>query len=450
MERRQFINRLTMGAAAATALGASAAQAEREVTISSPSGEPAPEHPGLPGDIQPQLFVRLYRAIEVMQGFNNHLHHGDEKLSLAWYYPHKVAGKSNIRSKGQREGLKALLELDENEIDNVELVHMRYLACLDKMSIREFYHHLADLTHDQYIAFITEPADKMNAQLQSDRLKLVVHTDQYLFPLQPEAGQVKHPSHANRYGVRRASLEQMIGLLDERPESFEQYLNFVNKAIARTKSIPGAIGAKWGFSYYRTFDIDISVTKDEAQAVYDARDTRTAAYKKLQDYLAVHTMRAMADEGLPVQIHTGLGADPGLSLADTQPALLDRFLSHPELQHARICLIHGGYPFCKEIGVMLERTNVWMDFSWMVLLLSPNTLAGYLKEWIEVRGPWEILYGIDACGIAQIEGAWTARRALALALTRMIQEDQIDYSEALGYAQGMLRNNALNFYQLNL
>ena len=56
----------------------------------------------------------------------------------------------------------------------------------------------------------------------------------------------------------------------------------------------------------------------------------------------------------------------------------------------------------------------------MPLLLGPRTLASYLKEWIELIGPYSLLYGVDASGLALLEGDWCARRAVTLALADMI------------------------------
>ncbi len=204
-----------------------------------------------------------------------------------------------------------------------------------------------------------------------------------------------------------------------------------------------------GFSYWRTFDVE-PVSMEDARHIYEQSEPSPSDYKKLQDFLVFHLLRSCGEHKLPVQIHTGLGADPGLILQRSNPTLLDQLLSRPELESSRIILIHGGYPFCKEIGVMARRKNVWLDFSWMPLLLHPNTLAGYLQEWFEFTGPNKMLFGVDAAGLALITGTWCARRAVAIALARMVEEGQLTEVEAVGWARAVFRNNALHVYEHTL
>ena len=166
----------------------------------------------------------------------------------------------------------------------------------------------------------------------------------------------------------------------------------------------------------------------------------------LQDYLAGQVLRICGDVKLPLQVHTGLGADAGLVLADSNPALLDRLLSRTDTQHARVVCLHGGYPFCKQAGVVAKRNQVWLDFSWMVLLFRPVTLASYLKEWIEIVGPEALIYGVDGAGLAVFVGNWCVRQGITLALTQLVLEQHFTEAEALAAARAILHDNAVRFY----
>src|ERR1035438_3334126 len=46
-------------------------------------------------------------------------------------------------------------------------------------------------------------------------------------------------------------------------------------------------------------------------------------------------------------------------------------------------MVHGGWPFTREITPLLEKPNAYLDFSAQSLLLSPATLSGILREWLE-------------------------------------------------------------------
>ena len=86
----------------------------------------------------------------------------------------------------------------------------------------------------------------------------------------------------------------------------------------------------------------------------------------------------------------------------------------------------------------------------MVLFLRPATLAHYLKEWIEFYDPHKIILGADGGGLTQITGTWCVRKALSIALTQLVLEHTLTEDEAAQRARGILRDNALQFYQATL
>ena len=406
----------------------------------------------LPADVRQDRFGRLNQAILAMPVFNNHLHYGSEKDILAWYFPRDVVGKNEMASKGLSSALIKLLDLPGDTIQKSQVaeVKKRYAAFCEKNSQAAYYHRLCELTNTTHIAFITRTTEPYKS-LASDKLRLVMHVDQYLFPLDHSMLRPYHPDHQVFYDLFAADLKEEQAALGMKPENFDAYLTFVRKALERHRATPGVIGGKWGFSYFRTFDIR-PVELDEVRRIYEAGDTTPDDYKKLQDFMAFFVLKQLAELNFPLQIHTGLGVgifeqnNTGLILSESDPALLDRLLSHPDLTKGRVCCIHGAYPFCTPLGVMAKRSNVWLDFSWMVLLLSPTLLAGYLREWIEIAGPNKIMFGVDGGGLAHFTGVWCGRRAVALALTQMVQDEMFTELEALGVARALLHDNALQFY----
>ncbi len=229
----------------------------------------------------------------------------------------------------------------------------------------------------------------------------------------------------------------------------KDYLEFVVRALEKHIAKPYHIGGKWSFAYYRSLFVD-TIEKDVAKKIYEAGDSSPENYKKLQDYLAFHILKTMADREFSLQIHTGLGADPGLTLNDSNASHLDQLRSRPELEHAKIAILHGSYPYVNVPPVMAWRKNVWADFCWMVLLFSPHRLAKHLKEWIEIAGAGKLIFGVDGAGLAQIDGTWCARKAIAIALTNLVEEGMLSEGEAMDTARMMLRDNALNFYKSQL
>lgn len=397
-------------------------------------------------------YKKLYQHILKIEAFNHHLHFGDEEKTLDWYHPHATVAKSETASRGMVPGILRLLDMSEDSVtqENSDKVVERYKAFVNGQTQTEYYHKMCDLTHTSHVLFIAFPYQKEALwRLPSERLKLAMYIDHFLFPLNNSLIKAQHPSYENRLTGLEMSMAAEQEALGAVPDDFSDYLTYIDHAIERHRRTRGVIGAKMSFSYYRSFDVR-PVTFEEAKRIYEAKDNSLANYKKVQDYLAFHLLKICGKHDLPVQIHTGLGSDPGLVLQHSNAALLDGLLSRPELTSTRIVLIHGGYPYCNQVGVMARRKNVWLEFSWMPLLLHPGTLAGYLQEWLEFNGPNKILFGVDASGLAMITGTWCARRALTLALTRMVEEGQISEVEALGWAQAVLSRNAKHVYEQTL
>ena len=450
MKRRNFVQMAVSAGMAASvpALADAAQNSKKQEASSAGDGVSA-----LPADVRADLFARLNLAIQAMPVFNNHLHPGSEEGTLAWYFPRDVVGKNEMASKGLSSALIKLLDLpgDRIEPSQVDEVKKRYAAFCKKHSQQEYYHRLCELTNTTHIALLTRGTAPENKTLPSDKLRLIMHIEQYLFPLDNTQAKRQHPDYEIYYDLASSDLKAEQTALGMKPENFDAYLTFVRKALERHRATPGVIGGKWGLSYFRSFDFR-PVELDEARRVYEAGDASPEAYKKLQDFMALYVLKQLAELQFPLQIHTGLGAaikspnNTGLVLGESDPALLDRLLSHPDLTKGRVCCIHGAYPFCTPLGVMAKRSNVWLDFSWMVLLLSPTLLAGYLREWIEIAGPNKIMFGVDGGGLAHFTGVWCGRRAVALALTQMVQDEMFTEQEALGVARALLHDNALQFY----
>ena len=91
----------------------------------------------------------------------------------------------------------------------------------------------------------------------------------------------------------------------------------------------------------------------------------------------------------------------------------------------------------------------------MVLELYPRAFAEVLRGWLEAY-PEKILFGTDASpGIPEVnweEGAWmaaaSARQALGMALTGMMNDGEVSRERAIEIARMVLRENAIKLYGL--
>jgi predicted TIM-barrel fold metal-dependent hydrolase len=117
-------------------------------------------------------------------------------------------------------------------------------------------------------------------------------------------------------------------------------------------------------------------------------------------------------------------------------------------------LLHGGWPYIREIGSLLQKPNVYLDISSQDLIIPPHTEAQWLREWLELE-PEKVLFGTDGYSYSDElgwpESTWianrNAREALGIALTGMLRDGEIDRKRAGELARLVLRGNAEALYK---
>ncbi len=243
------------------------------------------------------------------------------------------------------------------------------------------------------------------------------------------------------------------------PATFDLYLkNIVTPTLERQKA-NGAVAIKFVAAYYRSLEF-AEVSKAEATAIYakysKGGEPTPAEYKKFQDYVFRYIALEAGKFGLVIHIHTGGGCGHFFNLRTSNPILLESVVNNPSFRKTNFVLIHGGFPFTNETAFLLEKPNVYADFSAQTFLLSPRSLSRILRSWLEYE-PEKVLFGTDASPatpeVGWEESAWltsnTAREALAIALTEMIEDKEITRQRASELARMVLRENAASLYKLN-
>ncbi len=246
--------------------------------------------------------------------------------------------------------------------------------------------------------------------------------------------------------------------LNSLPTTLDLYLSrVVTPTLVRQKR-EGAVAVKFVAAYMRPLDF-ADITKNEAERVY-ARYARGGEpswneYKKLQDFLFRYIVREAGRLGLVVHLHTGGGCGHFFNLSGSNPLLLESVLNDLSLRKTNFVLVHGGYPFVKETEFLIEKPNVYADFSAQTFLLTPQALSRVLRDLLEYE-PEKILFGTDASPatpeVSWEESAWmtskTAREALAIALTGMMNDSEVSHTRALELARMVMRDNAIRLYEL--
>ena len=246
--------------------------------------------------------------------------------------------------------------------------------------------------------------------------------------------------------------------LESPPTSLDEYMATIRERLNEWKEA-GAVAIKFAIAYVRPLDF-AQVSDEEADRAFRSYlqdgDSSASQGKMLQDFLFRFIAREAGREGLIVHIHTGIGAEPYFDISGSNPMLLETMLNHPTLRQTNFVIVHGGWPFEHEAGVMLIKPNVYADFSAQTFLRSTEALSEVLREWLEWY-PEKILFGTDSYPDDTPLANWeeklwlaskTSREALALALTQMVKAGEITSHRAERLALMVLRDNAAKLYGL--
>ncbi len=241
------------------------------------------------------------------------------------------------------------------------------------------------------------------------------------------------------------------------PATLDAYLNDVVQVQLEECKRAGAVAIKFGIAYSRSLDIEI-VSDEDARVVYSryvqGKEPSAKEAKALEDFLFCAVSRQAGQQGLAVHIHTGIGASPYFNVGGSNPMLLESVFNDETMHGTQFVMLHGGWPFEREAGVMLIKPNVYADFSAQVFLRSTRALSRVLEEWLGWY-PEKVLFGTDSYPDDTPLANWeeklwlttrTAREALALALTRMMEDGQVTRSRAEELARMVMRENALRLY----
>ena len=300
----------------------------------------------------------------------------------------------------------------------------------------------------------------MGRGLTAPRYRWVSFADPLMVPLNNGAAQRSNPDYRVFYAgedklLKRYLAESKVTAL---PSSLDEYLNRVVTATLERHKRDGAVAVKFEAAYLRSLDFD-DAPEREAQRVYAkyirAAEPPAGEYKTLQDFIFRYIAREAGRLRMAVHIHSLDGAGSFYKQSGGNPLLLESAFNDPGLRKTSFVIVHGGYPFTKQTASLMSKSNVYADFSALTFLLYPRALGEVLRNWLEFH-PDKVLFGTDAFALTPEvgweEGGWlaasTARRALALALTGMMNDGEITRDRALELARMVMRENARRLYNL--
>ena len=303
----------------------------------------------------------------------------------------------------------------------------------------------------------------MGRGLNPPRFRWVPFDDALMIPFTPES-LLDTPDKRSFYKQEAGLLQTYLTQagLTQLPETLDDYLSkLVGPTLASQKKA-GAPAIKFEAAYLRPLDFGPAPgPADSDVRDFYARFSKGGAIPRsealmLQNFLFHAIAREAGHLGMAVHIHTGQGCGNYFDLAGARPANLESVLDDPALRKTNFVLLHGGAgPYTHEIAALLAKPNVYVDFSEQDALLPPRAVSVVIREWLEWY-PEKVLYATDLAP-GPPERDWdvigystnlTARRALALALTGMMNDKEISREQASQIARMVLRENATKLYGL--
>lgn len=305
----------------------------------------------------------------------------------------------------------------------------------------------------------------MGRGLRPPRFRWVPFDDALLLPLSNSNFANETPDRKFFYSREEMLLKRYLKNqnLDSPPPTLQEYTSKVVTPTLEAQKRNGAVAIKFEAAYLRSLDfgpvpLDQAQSLNQAQQIY-SRYVKSGIppnhdYTELQDYLMRYIAREAGRLGLPVHFHTGGGCGTYFMLNTSNPALLDSLVNDASLRKTTFVLLHGGAgPFTKYTAYMLMKPNVYADFSEQTWLISTRKLSEVIRDFLEWY-PEKTLFGTDLYPntpeINWEEIGWqttqSAREALAIALTGMIQDGEITRQQALEMAHMVLHDNAAKIY----
>ncbi len=248
-------------------------------------------------------------------------------------------------------------------------------------------------------------------------------------------------------------IEPLIERLIPAAPGFDGFLDAYRASLADLRG-RGIVGLKSVIAYRSGLQVELVDHVQAARAFKDVHEqakrdgTLRIESKPLLDYLVVIAVEAAAEQGVPIQFHTGLG-DPDLDLTRVDPAAL-RVLFSERFRAAPIVLLHTGYPYVRSLAYLAAMfPNVYADMG-EAILFAAGEATQITRELLGLAPASKILFSTDASLVPELY--WVAarlgRRALGRVLDEHVADGAIDERTAIDWAERILWRNSERVYGL--
>jgi predicted TIM-barrel fold metal-dependent hydrolase len=292
----------------------------------------------------------------------------------------------------------------------------------------------------------------MGPGLPPPRFQWVPFADALMYPLNNQA-LIHNPDQKAFFALEEKLLQRYYkeSGVAGKPATLADYLERVVRPTLERHKKGGALAEKFEMAYLRTIEIG-DPSRVEANKVYAAG---SGDYKALQDFIFRFIAGECGRLGMAVHIHVAHGGGGYFNVSWANPVLLEPLLNDPSLRKTTFVMLHGGWPYTREITPLLTKPNAYLDFSEQTAFNTPHDVAEAMRAWLAYV-PEKVLFATDAYPdspeLGWEEAAWianaTGREALGRALTAMMRDNEITRERAVELARMVLRENARKLYGL--
>jgi predicted TIM-barrel fold metal-dependent hydrolase len=411
-------------------------------------------------DADPRLVAEIAR----IRAIDNHSHDDpvDPQRGGSWQ-PDNPLGAADYPDvvplrRDNAEWLQAWRALYGYQHPDMEPGHLRELLSTKQRLMREGGERWPTIVLDKAgvdIALVN--ATQLGVGQRNDRFRWVPYADPLLWPFAGDKSRLFYSGGPS--SIAQLQRELSVAKL---PATLDEYVaQIVEPTLARWQK-SGAVAVKFLAAYARSLDFQ-PVAAEAAAAVY-SRAAAGAALdpaqtKALEDYLFYEICARAGAHQIVIHIHTGNGNGPYFNNTRADPLLLETALDSKALRNTRFVLLHGGWPFALHAQAMMDKPNTYADFSAQTFYLPTHALAEVMRGWLGWH-PEKVLFGSDAYSDAntplsdyeekEVLMTLKSRRALAIALTAMVRDEEITEARAIEIARMVMRDNAVGLYRLDV
>ena len=234
----------------------------------------------------------------------------------------------------------------------------------------------------------------------------------------------------------------------------DDYLKAIDWYFERYASQASAL--KVGRAYDRSLYFE-DVAKSAAEPIFNRINAASmlnqqpgrAEIQTLEDFILHYLCRKCGEYGLRMKFHTGLQEGYGNLITNSRAALMaNLFLKYPK---TGFDIYHISYPYQDELATLAKNfANVTVDFCWM-WIINPAAGRRALSEMLDAV-PANKLHGFGGDFIF-VEGTYAhvkmARREIARVLCEKVEERRFSEDYALEVGRMLLRQNALDNFNLS-